>query len=437
MVELPADFVARMRTRLGSEFQAFLKSYERQPEKAVRINTLKIPVDSFREISPFVLEPVAWEPSGFYVSGDGLGKTVAHAAGLYYVQEPSAMSAVPELGICGGERVLDLCSAPGGKGTQIAQYLNGTGVVVMNEINRKRFDVMRGNIERLGVKNCIAVNLSPEELARYFCNYFDKILVDAPCSGEGMFKKEPEAIPEWSVGNVEMCASRQSKILESADKMLAEGGTLVYSTCTFSDEEDGNQIEKFLGLHGNYVLESMHTLYPHVIRGEGHFVAVLKKGGKRKEAVVNVFKEDKKTKKANAEALSVYRQWESETLKLKLGNLVVRSGSVYMLTETVYEELSYLVGEPSFDTGVYLGRISDDGKRFIPSHRAAMCLKAENAECIDLNEADALKYLKGMTFDCDAPLNGWRLVTFKNYPLGWCKVSRGIAKNHLPKGVRI
>ncbi|MDE7306591.1 MAG: RsmB/NOP family class I SAM-dependent RNA methyltransferase [Clostridia bacterium] len=228
MIELPEEFLNRMSRQLSKEsFDGFLKSYDLPVARAIRVNTLKISVENFKKISPFALEPVPWEENTFYVAADGLGKTIYHAAGAYYVQEPSAASVAPQLEVKRGERVLDLCSAPGGKGTQLAQYTRGDGVIILNEINFKRAQILLSNVERLGIKNAVVTCAKPEELACAFGEYFDKILVDAPCSGEGMFKKEPNAIPEWSVENVKKCAERQRDILDSAYLMLANVGRMV------------------------------------------------------------------------------------------------------------------------------------------------------------------------------------------------------------------
>ncbi len=381
---------------------------------------------------------VPWEKSGFYVPAganvSGLGKTVAHAAGLYYVQEPSAMCAVPELNVTAGERVLDLCSAPGGKGTQIAQYMNGKGVLVLNEIDLKRCLILKSNVERLGVKNSVVLRQSPEELSRVFGNYFDKILVDAPCSGEGMFKKEPNAIPEWSLKNVEACAARQKNILDCADKMLAGGGRIVYSTCTFAPEEDERQIENFLKSHAGYTLINMKKLLPHEIRGEGHFCAVLQKSdGERLEV-------KKRRPVVKESMLKLYREWEAETLNFKAENIVcederysLNGGNVYAF----FEDLPEIPYGFYWNSGLFFGGKSLDGKRFEPSHRLAMSLKKDEVKHFEVDEQTALKYLRGLTFDCPATEKGWRVVTYLGYPLGWCKAVNGVAKNHLPKGLRI
>lgn len=434
MIELPADFKERMRAELGGKYTDFINSYDRAPFKAIRVNTLKISPEEFKKISPFELAPVPWESNGFYVNEEKAGKTVLHAAGLYYVQEPSAMSAAPLLEVKRGERVLDLCSAPGGKGTQLAQAMDGEGIIVLNEIDFKRYLILKSNVERLGVKNAVTLWSSPEDLCGTFTDYFDKILVDAPCSGEGMFLKEPNAVAEWSLKNVEMCAARQKKILDCADKMLAGGGRMVYSTCTFAPEEDERQIESFLKTHADYKLLEMKKLLPYEVKGEGHFVAVLQKSdGIRREVKCRKPVVKEKT-------LKVYREWESETLNYKAENIVcedgyaVNAGQVYAFFDDLPELSGYSYRG---DSGLYFGQKSPDGKRFEPSHRLAMSLKKDEVKHFEVDETTALKYLRGLTFDCPANEKGWRVVTYLGYPLGWCKAVNGVAKNHLPKGLRI
>lgn len=418
-MNLPIEFVERMKSGLGENFEKFLSSYDRPAEKGLRVNTLKISAEEFKKISPFSLEQVPWEENGFYVADEGLGKTLYHAAGLYYVQEPSAMCAAPELGVKKGERVLDLCSAPGGKGTSLAQRLDGSGILFLNEINFSRAKILSSNVERLGVKNAVVTCASPEKLSGEFFEYFDKILVDAPCSGEGMFKKEEAAIPEWSLDNVKLCAARQKEILDSAYKMLAFGGRLVYSTCTFAPEEDEIQIEAFLASHADIRLLKMQKLYPHEIRGEGHFFAVMEKtgGGRR----------DLKPLKPSADE-KLYRQWERENLNVTFKNLHLAGSVLYSLPQDCPK-----TSAQTLRAGVRLGELLKG--RFEPSHSLAMCLKKEEAHCIDVEEKTALGYLRGLTFESNG--RGWRLVTYNGYPLGWCKASDGTAKNKLPKGVRI
>lgn len=424
MIDLPKPFLERMRAELGDNYENFLNSYSRPQERAIRVNTLKISAKEFESITPFPLNgKVEWEQDGYYTKETNLGRHIFHAAGLYYVQEPSAMAPAPKLEVKSGEKVLDLCSAPGGKGTQLAQKLNGTGVLVLNEINPKRYEILKSNAERLGVKNALITCAHPQKLFKAFESYFDKILVDAPCSGEGMFLKEDSAAQEWSPENVRACAVRQAEILESADKMLAVGGRLVYSTCTFAPEEDELQIENFLKAHTDYKLIEMRKLFPHKIRGEGHFYAVLEKlSGEQRNLKTFLSSENK-----------IYRKWESETLKISFPEIYENNGKIYLV-----KDLPNILGYGfKCACGVYLGSISNDMKRFEPSHSLAMCLNSSEAERVEVEENIALNYLRGLTFQCPQNISGWRLVTFKGYPLGWCKCSQGVAKNHLPKGVRI
>lgn len=427
MIDLPRAFLNRMEGQLGQEFSAFLLCQNRPPEKGIRVNTLKISVDEFLKSPPLeVGEKIDWADGGFFASGEGLGRTVEHAAGLYYVQDPSAMAAVPKLDIKQGERVLDLCAAPGGKTTQIAAIMRGVGVLVANEIDKKRSGILRGNLERLGVKNAVVTCAHPEALAAHFSEYFDKILVDAPCSGESMFRRDEGAIREWSEANVLSCARRQSEILESAHKMLAGGGKMVYSTCTFSPEEDEGQIAAFLQKHPEYALITEEKLFPHKVRGDGHFVAVLQKtaGGRA----------DIKTRKTAPESeLKLYREWERSTLKTRLCGIEKKGDRLYAYCENLP-----VLPKEIFEctAGVYLGEYSADKKRFEPSHTLAMALKADEADCVEVSREVATDFLRGLTFKTESG-SGYRLVTYKNYPLGWCKISNGTAKNHLPKGVRI
>lgn len=418
MINLPEEFLERMRGELGAEYGDFLQSYEKPACKGVRANTLKITVEEFEKISPVTLcGKTDWEDSGFYAKGESLGKTVLHAAGLYYVQEPSAMCAVPELEIKPCERVLDLCAAPGGKSTQIAQYMRGSGVLVANEIDFKRYGVLKSNIERCGVRNAAVTCQSPENLAAYYKNYFDKILVDAPCSGEGMFKKEEAAVREWSPKAVQACAARQAKILESANLMLAGGGRLVYSTCTFAQDEDERQIESFLKLHPEYTLIKTKKLLPHKVKGEGHFCAVLEKAAGERAADFR---------------LDIKSSYKKEFEEFKKGVISAEFKNIVKLGETVYSLADNFPAE--LKAGVKLGEIKNG--RFEPAHALAVCLNPQEFNGLEVNEETALKYLRGLTFDC-AEENGWRVVTYKGYPLGWCKVVNGVAKNHYPKGLRI
>ncbi len=423
MTALPKQFIERMRLQLGDRAEQFFASYQRPPVRAVRVNTLKTTTQFFKSVSPFSLEPVPWEETGFYVEDEKPGKTVLHAAGVYYVQEPSAMCAAPLLGAEGGERVLDLCSAPGGKGTALAARMGGRGVIVLNEINFSRAKILSSNVERLGIGNAIVTCAPPERLADELGAVFDRVLVDAPCSGEGMFKKEPLAIPEWSPENVAMCARRQRDILASAARLVAPGGRLVYSTCTFSAEEDEEQTARFLREHEDFSLVEEHKLWPHEVRGEGHYAALfIRQGGQRSDI-------RPLTPRADSRAVALYRAFEKQFLSVTFTRLHRVGDRLYSLPEGAFD-----CGVQTLRAGVCLGDILKD--RFEPSHALAMYLKRGEAAFFELDEPSAVKYLSGAALPCEGQ-SGWVVASYIGFPLGWCKVSGGMAKDHLPKALRI
>ena len=289
---LPELFLERVHGQLGEEYGAFLESLQRPRAVALRFNPLKGEIPTLS----FVGEPVPWEPMGYYYDPESRpGLHVYHEAGVYYLQEASAMAPVALLDPQPGELICDLCAAPGGKSTQIAGRLRGLGMLLCNEINPKRAKILSRNIERLGVANAVVTNESPAALSRRLPGFFDRVLVDAPCSGEGMFRKEEAAVTDWSPEAVQMCARRQAEILDCAAEMLKPGGRLVYSTCTFSPQEDEEAVLHFLKNHPDFTPEpveapwfqesgpAMYRLWPHKLLGEGHFAAVLRKMGQREE----------------------------------------------------------------------------------------------------------------------------------------------------------
>ena len=437
-MKLPEKFLQRMKERLGADYPAFLSSYEKPPVKGLRVNTLKIGVEEFLRNAPFPLgeQIVDWEWRGFYIDEEKAGAYKEHFAGLYYLQEPSAMSIGDMADECKKDRVLDLCAAPGGKTTLVAAQMEGDGILIANEIDKARAKILSQNVERMGVKNCAVINSTPERLARQFPEYFDLILVDAPCSGEGMFKKEPNAIPEWSEENVKRCAERQRDILDCAAKMLAGGGTILYSTCTFAEEEDEWQIEDFLKRHPEFFIyeDGMEKLYPHEVKGEGHFVAALEKteGEQRRAKPYPV--------RRNAQANKAFEAFGRDFLTESAFSVI--SSAVEKSLTTLPDGRMFLLpgGMPAIDAyllrlGVELGEF--DGKLFKPAHALAMSLKREEVKrFIELTPKDCERYLAGETSPCDTE-NGWCVVGFQDYPLGLCKAVNGTLKNHLPKGLRV
>lgn len=425
-MNLPAEFLSRMKERLGKDFPAFLASYEKPPYKALRVNTLKISLEKFIERAPFPLgEQTDWECNGFYITEEKAGAYAEHFAGLYYLQEPSAMAVGEYTAACKKERVLDMCAAPGGKTTLVAAQMQGEGILIANEIDFGRAKILSQNVERMGIKNCAVTNAPPQRLAEQFPEYFDLVLVDAPCSGEGMFKKEPEAIPHWSMQNVKLCAARQRDILEEAAKTVAGGGELVYSTCTFSEEEDEWQIRAFLERHKEFVLEQEHKLYPHECKGEGHYCARLRKteGEKRNAKPYPV----KRNTAANKAFYAFAEEFFTETPKGEITTL--EDGRMYLVPEGMPS-----LGVRTLRLGVELGEF--DGKIFKPAHALAMSMKREECKRFaPLSKDLAEKYLHGETLECGLS-DGWYAVGYGDYPLGPGKVVNGVLKNHLPKGLR-
>lgn len=449
-MRIPEEFKDRMKKLLGEEYEEYITTYERKRVQGIRVNTLKIDTESFKRISPFELKAsVPWEDRGFYMDEEKPGKHPYHAAGLYYIQEPSAMAVAASLGIKKGERVLDLCAAPGGKSTQAAAYLEGDGILVSNEIEGKRARILSENIERCGIKNAIVTNNSPKELEGYFPGYFDKIIVDAPCSGEGMFKKEEAAIEEWSLENVISCSIRQKNILESADKMLKPGGYMIYSTCTFSPEENEVVMEYFLNKHNNYriieiekkngfskgysdlvndnELDKSARLFPHRLRGEGHFMCLLQKqdgdeiSGKPLKSNIKV------------EDLKDYFTFARGNLNISIEkNMYLAGENLYSLPYGIPE----IKGLKILRAGIHLGSFKKN--RFEPNHALALVLKqGEAGREINLSSKshEVLLYLGGDMLMTDIE-DGWCIVNVDGYSLGWGKASKGILKNHYPKGLR-
>ena len=429
MSRLPEKFVERMKKQLPeTEWEAFFAVYEQKPVKGIRVNTLKCSAEEFQKITPFALEPVEWEENGFYVEEEKVGGYPYHFAGVFYSQEPSAMCAAPLLEVKKGERVLDLCSAPGGKGTQLAARLEGEGLIVLNEPILSRAKILSQNVERIGIRNAVVVSEMPDTLAKNFEGYFDKILVDAPCSGEGMFRKNAdEALSEWSEENVALCAERQKNILNSAVKMLKEGGRLVYSTCTFSKSEDEEICEYLTNTLGLDCLKE-EKLYPHKIKGEGHYAALFEK--KTDEGVAGV-----REIKANASKSGEkeYREFEKKFFKKQFAfNLYEAGGILYELPKNCFDFRRLNV----LRAGVRLGELT--GGRFEPSHSLAMCLKPEECKRVVNLAVDSLeteKFLRGETVETEIE-NGWCLVCVDNFPIGFGKCVNGTIKNHIPKALR-
>lgn len=446
MQNLPQEFLYRMEKMLGEEYPSFWASYEGQKKQGLRINTLKL--KDLSTLGEFNLTPIDWCKEGYYFNADERpGKSVLHEGGAYYIQEPSAMSVVESMDIRKGDFVLDLCAAPGGKSSQIACKLDGEGLLISNEIIPSRAKILSQNIERMGVRNCVVLNESPDKLSQRFAGLFDKILVDAPCSGEGMFRKNPTAIDEWSLQNVKSCKARQLDILKEAVKMLASDGIIAYSTCTFSIEENEEVISEFLENNADFEVvgskykfcsgyavgdERFHTqlaktnrIFPHKFDGEGHFFAILKRKGQIARGKYAV-----QAQRCDIKALKEFKAWQGENLNVTFDANLSFGQTLYAMPD----------GTPKLDglkverVGLQLGEYKKN--RFIPSHSLAMALKpAEAKRYVELDEDTARKYLSGYTFGSD--VKGWALAVYKGISLGWCKGDGECAKNHYPKGLRL
>ncbi len=427
---LPQEFLERMQMQLGEEYPAFLESLERPRAVALRFNPLK----GEKPELPFVLQPVPWEPMGYYYDPEARpGLHPLHEAGVYYLQEASAMAPVTLLDPQPGERVCDLCAAPGGKTTQIAGRMMGEGFLLCNEINPKRAKILSRNIERMGVANALVTNEHPKNLADRFAGFFDRVLVDAPCSGEGMFRKEEAAVTDWSLETVQMCANRQREILQSAAKLLKPGGRLVYSTCTFAPEENEKVIGDFLENHPEFSAVEIAApwfaagengtfrMWPHKLLGEGHFAAVLQKDGGENE------------EPAMEQPQNLPRQWsdfaKALDIRLPAGKAVLFGASLYWAPE----DMPSLRGIKVMRPGLELGEVKKD--RFEPAHALALWLReAANTENFPAQSNEIKAYMHGETVP--SRQKGWCLLTADGYSIGWGKGDGSVLKNHYPKGLR-
>ena len=494
----PQEFADRMHRMLWGEDEAFFAACLEQPRKALRLNPLKSISPAAVLSSEYCREPVPWESMGYYYDETlAAGRHPYHEAGVYYIQEPSAMAPVSDLDVREDERILDLCAAPGGKSTQIAGRMKNTGLLISNEIHAGRAKILSGNIERMGLSNTIVTNETPARLCEHFPAFFDKILVDAPCSGEGMFRKNPEAIAEWSMENVALCATRQDEILDAAHEMLRTGGRMVYSTCTFAPEENEGTILRFLVRHPEYrvhpitladgmehgdltylkrlreaslcalephdlpedgtdvspelTLQIRNTvrLFPHKIMGEGHFLAVLIKGN---EETPSPQREPAAGKSAlPAKELSLFRDFQKKQFTHPLfqenRSLILFGDHLYRLPDGAPNLNGLKVLRP----GLMLGTFKKD--RFEPAHALSHFLQmTDSVNFVDLPGNGILirKYLNGETLDLSGDEAGkeakirigdahapWVLVCVDGCAAGFAKLANGILKNHYPKGLRI
>lgn len=484
---LPEAFEARMRQHLGQEYEEFLFCYENDKYQALRLNPLKkgLQEGGTPYIKDVCKEPVPWAKDAFYYDKEERpGKHPYHEMGVYYIQEPSAMSAAAVLAPKPGMRVLDLCAAPGGKTTQLASYLMQQGLLVANEIHPARAKILSTNVERMGITNGIVTNEDSGTLADHFGCYFHAILVDSPCSGEGMFRKNPEAMEEWSPENVELCAARSEEILDNAARMLLPGGTLVYSTCTFAPEENEQEIANFLAKHEEFSLVSVDfpqfekgrwewlkeeqqketvaseiektmRLWPHKLHGEGHFVACLKKAGQlpdyesgnTKNPSPNTNQTEAKrsnTKQPDAAQRKALEEFVNAALSQELADWIVQ-GNLIMFGDQLYRlpgEAPSLRGIHVLRAGTHIGEFKKN--RLEPSHALALAMGEEDARSVvhlSGDDARTRAFFRGESLCVDREQvqgadKGWCLVCVDHMSAGWGKLSNLQVKNHYPKGLR-
>jgi 16S rRNA C967 or C1407 C5-methylase (RsmB/RsmF family)/NOL1/NOP2/fmu family ribosome biogenesis protein len=509
---LPQAFLNRMESMLGEEYPAFLESYEKEKYQALRLNSIKGDTAQMKDKVPFQLQPVAWAKDGFYYEKDDTpGKYPLHEAGVYYIQEPSAMAPVSylmgdydikrlpsgasvdsdheaelhdiahkEAASC-QERILDLCAAPGGKSTQIAarmneMYISGQwneqGLLICNEIHPARAKILSENVERMGIANAMVTNETPQRLAEVFEEYFTRILVDAPCSGEGMFRKNEAACEEWSTENVKICAERQDGILDCAASMLAPGGRIVYSTCTFAPAENEGSMTRFLLRHpefhivevkkaegmsagvpewayfeeekGQILPEIAQTirLWPQHLNGEGHYLAVLEKEGTLRQGYCRNGEEKgipAKDLKVPGKGIVEFLDFAKDTLDPQTLAGLEKNGTYLKFGDQLYlapKGMPSVKGLKVLRPGLHLGTLKKN--RLEPSHALALALKKEQVRyAADLaSDGDMIRsYLNGGTFSYDGE-KGWYLITAAGFSTGWGKLAGGVMKNHYPKGLR-
>lgn len=498
MVSLPREFEIKMKKLLGAEYEEFLDSYDRPRNFGLRVNVDKISTEEFEKKAPFHLTKIPWTENGYYYEEQDMpARHPFYYAGLYYLQEPSAMTPASRLVSQPGDRVLDLCAAPGGKATELGARLHGKGVLVANDISASRAKALLKNVEVFGIRNSFIVNEVPAKLAENFPEFFDKILVDAPCSGEGMFRKDPAVAKVWEGNKPYECAKQQKEIITRAAQMLAPGGDLLYSTCTFSPEENEQviqflldsredmeirEIKPFEGFApgrpdvayegwdseesenrkmGSDDLKKCVRIWPHKMAGEGHFLALLHKRTPGEDVGHHVaenpvqgdISDIKGIGKPETKALTEF--FADVSMEMNWKQVEVRKGQVYLVPEA----LGARKGLVFLRNGLYLGEIRKD--RFEPSQSFAMALKKkEYMAVIDLDYSDMRveKYLRGETLDVDdivaknlqaaseADLpkavgkrleKGWQLVCVNGYPLGWGKLVNGTLKNKYHAGWRM
>lgn len=427
-IQLPETFVSRMRQQLGKELPAFLQALNEFPVRGIRFNFLKKTQDLYKEYGN---EPIPWMQDAYYLPVQTeAGLCVLHEAGAYYIQEPAAMIPAAVLDAKPGEKILDLCAAPGGKTTQMGCAMRGEGLIVCNEPVPKRAQILSRNIERMGLPNCIVTCARPEQLAYQWPEGFDAVLVDAPCSGEGMFRRDPNTRMEWSAAKAEGCSERQREILSAAAGLVRPGGRLVYSTCTYNPQENENNARWFTERFREFSIEPftlpgiegeqyMFTCYPHRIKGEGQFAVSFRKSGNK----AGHLPQDHSVRTASDQEKELFADAFPSLPEAthRIGNTLI-----------FIPELPDLKGIRTYRIGLHLGDIR--GRIAIPDHAAALCIGTTGVPSIELSPEQAVMYMGGETIPEDA--RGWIRLCYRGIAIGWGKGSDGMIKNHYPKALR-
>ncbi|KRN29501.1 NOL1 NOP2 sun family protein [Lactobacillus selangorensis] len=446
-MKLPQAFIEKYQRLLGAEAPAFFASFDQPAVSAFRLNPLK---DDFKNVDLPLNDPVPYCDWGYYGTVDG--HTLDHQAGYVYSQEPSAMYVGEVAHPQPGERVLDLCAAPGGKTTHLGSFMQNQGVLVTNEINKQRAQVLSENVERWGLQNTVVVNASPDELEKKWPQTFDRILVDAPCSGEGMFRKDPTAMQYWNPDYPAECARRQKKILASAYQMLKPNSELIYSTCTFSPEEDEQviawlldtysdlemvPIEKYAGMiaakpewaNGNPDLTQAVRLFPHLMRGEGHFIAKL-----RRRSETAAPKKEKLQKKASLSS-EQKKDWQTFAEQTLATDALTQP---YLSKDRLYQTPAgtpVLSGLHVLRPGLFLGTFKKH--RFEPSYALALALRpTQFKQVLNLDEDQYTHYVHGETITVPQAGKGWLALSARHKIFSMGKQVQTTVKNAFPKGLR-
>lgn len=465
-IKLPEEFQKRFRTLLGDEYDSFEKAISSDRSFGLRLNPIKpVCLNEEHKKTFGILSSVPWADEGYYYDEKARpGKSIYHEAGAYYIQEPSAMSVVQILDPKPGERICDLCAAPGGKTTHIAGRLMGKGLLVSNEIITDRARILYRNVERMGISNCVVTNEDPRNLVPKFPGFFHRIVVDAPCSGEGMFRKDETAIEEWSVENVHNCAKRQEWILDCASMMVMPGGVIVYSTCTFEPDENENLIGNFLKKHPDWRVETTEVqkllspaksewmdapnnelnkavrIWPHKNDGEGHFIVKLVKSGTYAVESDKTLKKEKNIiERRKIEDYLREKVLKEDRFEIENREFISFGDMIYLLPMGITS--ASLKGIKVISPGLQCLEVKKD--RYEPAHGLAMAINMNDSKyAYELCEADAIKYLRGegvniqLSENCDIPSGSFVLVMYDGLSIGFGKYVNGNIKNRYPKGLR-